>query len=71
MPSYAMIWRYLKSHGLCKRPRRGPVHSPGARAAEHRYQTREVRSYGSDYVNGLWHLDFHHGSRRVLQPDGQ
>ncbi len=71
MPSYATLWRYMKSHGLFKRPRRGPVHSPGAQAAEHRYQAREVRSYESEYVNGLWHLDFHHASRRVLQPEGQ
>ena len=70
MPSYATLWRYLKSRGLFKRARRGPVHSPGAQAAEHRYQAREVRSYESEYVNGLWHLDFHHGSLRVLQADG-
>jgi putative transposase len=71
MPSYATLWRYMKSHGLFKRARRGPVHSPGAQIAERRYEAREVRSYESEYVNGLWHLDFHHGSLRVLQPDGQ
>lgn len=71
MPSYATLWRYMKSHGLFKRARRGPVHSPAAQEAEQRYQAREVRSYESEYVNGLWHLDFHHGSRRVLQPEGQ
>ena len=71
LPSYTSLWRYMKSHGLLKRPRRGPAHSPGAQAAEYRYQAREVRSYESEYVNGLWHLDFHHGSLRVLQPDGQ
>ena len=71
MPSYATLWRYMKSHGLFKRARRGPVHSPGAQRAEHRYEAREVRSYESEYVNGLWHLDFHHGSLRVLQSDGQ
>jgi putative transposase len=71
MPSYATLWRYMKSHGLFKRARRGPVHSPGAQAAEHRYEAREVRSYESEYVNGLWHLDFHHGSLRVLQSNGQ
>src|SRR3989338_3074217 len=32
---------------------------------------REVRSYEAEYVHGLWHADFHHGSRRVLQPDGR
>ncbi len=64
-------WSYQLHFGLFKRPRRGPVHSPGGQAAEHRYEAREVRSYENEYVNGLWHLDFHHGSLRVLQADGQ
>jgi putative transposase len=71
MPSYASLLRWMKSHGLFKRPRRGPVMSPGAQAAERRYEAREIRSYESEYVNGLWHLDFHHGSLRVLRTDGQ
>ena len=70
-PSYVSVLRFMQSHGLIKRPRRGPVHSPGGQAAERRYEAREVRSYECEYVNGLWHLDFHHGSLRVLQPDGQ
>jgi putative transposase len=70
-PAYVSVVRYMKSHGLFKRPRRGPVHSPGAQAAEHRYEAREVRSYESEYVNGLWHLDFHHGSLRVLSAEGR
>jgi putative transposase len=69
-PSYGSVLRFMKSHGLFKRPRRGPFHSPGAQKAEHRYQAREIRSYEAEYVNGLWHLDFHHGSLRVLLPDG-
>jgi hypothetical protein len=71
MPSYASVLRFMKGHGLFKRPRRGPAHSPGARQAEHRYQAREIRSYQSEYVNALWHLDFHHGSQRVLLSDGR
>jgi len=71
LPAYISVRRFMKSHGLFKRPRRGPVHSPGAQAAEERFQTREIRSYEAEYVNALWHLDFHHGSRRVLLPDGQ
>ncbi len=39
MPSYVSVLRCMKSHGLFKRPRRGPVHSPGAQAAEHRYES--------------------------------
>jgi putative transposase len=71
MPSYPSIRRYMKSHGLFKRPRRGPAHSPGAHQAELRFETREIRSYENEYVNGLWHLDFHHGSLRVLVSDGR
>lgn len=70
-PSYASVVRFMKSHGLIKRPRRGPMHSPGGQAAEARFEAREVRSFENPYVNGLWHLDFHHGSRRVLRPSGQ
>ena len=67
VPAYATVLRFMKAQGLFKRPRRGPVHSPGARAAEHRFESREVRSYENPYVHGLWHLDFHDGSLRVLQ----
>ena len=70
-PSYASVLRYMKDQGLLKRPRRGPVHSPGAQAAEHRFASREVRSYESEFVHALWHLDFHHGSARVLRDSGQ
>ena len=70
-PGYASVLRFMKAHGLLKRPRRGPAHSPGAQVAEQRFASREVRSYQSEYVNALWHLDFHHGSRRVLWDRGQ
>jgi putative transposase len=66
----AAVKRFMKVHGLIKRPRRGPVHSPGAQANEHRIEAREIRSYESEYVNALWHLDFHHGSLRVLLDKG-
>jgi putative transposase len=70
-PSYATIVRFMKAQGLIKRPRRGPVHSPGAQATEQRIESREIRSYESQYVNALWHLDFHHGSLRVLLDKGR
>jgi putative transposase len=70
-PSYASVVRFMKVQGLIKRPRRGPVNSPGARATEHRIESREIRSYESQYVNALWHLDFHHGSLRVLLDKGR
>ena len=62
---------HAESAKFFKRPRRGPAHSPGALQAELRFENREIRSYESEYVNGLWHLDFHHGSLRVLLPNGQ
>jgi len=71
VPSYQSVCRFMRAHGLFRRPRRGPWESPGARKAEERFETREVRSYESEYVNALWHLDFHHGSVRVLSSQGK
>jgi putative transposase len=70
LPSCTTICRYLKAHGLVRKPtpRSG---TQGAIAAAVRREQREVRSYEVDHVAALWHLDFHHGSRKVLTPDGQ
>ena len=69
-PSYSSVVRFMKVKGLIKRQRRGPLNSPGAQASEHRIETREIRTYETQYVNALWHLDFHHGSLRVLVDKG-
>jgi transposase InsO family protein len=71
MPSYASLRRFMKAHGLLKRRRQGRGNTPGAEAAEKRFEAFEIRSYESQYANALWHLDFHHGSLKVLLPDGQ
>jgi putative transposase len=68
--SYATVRRYLQAHGLLRQPRLGPRRAGEVRAAERRQQ-REVRSYETEYVGSLWHLDFHHGSLKVLGPRGQ
>jgi transposase InsO family protein len=70
MPSYSTVRRVLRAHGLFRRRRLGPRGSPGAARAEARFEQREVRSYEAEYVQGLWHLDFHHGSRQILRADG-
>lgn len=70
-PSYPSVRRFMKAHGLLKRQRRGRGHTAGAKAAEARFEQFEVRSYESEYVNALWHLDFHNGSLPVLLSDGQ
>lgn len=70
-PSYPSVLRFMQAHGLIKRPRRGRGHTAGVEAAEKRFEDFEIRSYESEYVNGLWHGDFHHGSLKVLLPNGQ
>ena len=68
LPSYASIRRFMKAHGLIKR-RRYP-NTPGGRRAAARLEAREVRSFEAEHVHGLWHLDFHHGSKKVLTSAG-
>ncbi len=36
-----------------------------------RRENREIRSYEATHVGALWHLDFHHGSLKVLTASGQ
>jgi putative transposase len=69
--SYATVRRYMQAHGLVRQPRRQPKGSAGEARADERRQTREVRSYEAEYVGSLWHLDFHHGSLKVLTQSGQ
>lgn len=69
-PSYATLRRYLKSQGLFRKAR-APRLTPGAQAAASHLQQVEVRSYEVELVNALWHLDFHHGSCKVLTRTGR
>lgn len=70
MPSYNTIRRYMKANDLCKR-RKIKQQTEGSIKAQQRLETYEVRSYEVEYVHGLWHLDFHHGSRKILDKHGQ
>ncbi|MBV8431264.1 MAG: transposase [Solirubrobacterales bacterium] len=71
LPSYATVRRYMKAHGWVRQPRPHPNERPGEARAEARRQAREIRSYEAAHVGALWHLDFHHGSLKVLSPGGQ
>jgi transposase InsO family protein len=71
LPSYATLRRYMKAAGLAKRRRLSSKDTAGVRAAERRLEEREVRSYEAAYVHGLWHLDFHCGSKKVLTAAGE
>jgi putative transposase len=71
VPSYATLRRFMKANGLDKRRRVTSRHTSGAERAEARLFDREIRSYEAEYVNGLWHWDCHHGSRKVLTARGE
>jgi transposase InsO family protein len=69
LPSYTTIRRYLNAQGMVRHSaaRRGRA---GEAVRERQPQAREVRSYEVDHVGALFHLDFHHGSRKVLTRSG-
>ena len=69
IPSYPTIRRYLKAQGMFRQaqPKRATA---GALAARDRLERLEVRSFEVDHVCALWHLDFHHGARKVLTRQG-
>lgn len=64
VPGYATICRFMKDQGLTKKKRQTRI------ARGDGYVPREVRSFEVEHVNGLWHLDFHKGSLKVLHPSG-
>lgn len=70
VPSYSSVRRYMKSSGLIRKKHRRTRDTAGFRHAQDRERNFEIRSYEAEYVGGLWHLDFHHGSRRVLLANG-
>lgn len=66
VPSRITLARYMKDHGLVRsRSKKNVVQS------ERGLAVRETRSFEVSHVGGLWHLDFHVGSRRVLSPSGE
>ncbi|MCY2987977.1 MAG: DDE-type integrase/transposase/recombinase [Planctomycetota bacterium] len=69
--SYSTVRRYMQAHGLVRKPRPAPKGRPGEERAVQRRESREIRSYEAEYVGSLWHLDFHHGSLKVLTSRGQ
>ena len=61
----------MQAHGMKRKARPRPKGKPGEIRAAVRRQSREIRSYETQYVGSLWHLDFHHASLPVLCQDGQ
>ena len=69
LASYPTVRRYLKAQGMFRQARPKCV-TAGAVLARDRLEQLEVRSFEADHVSALWHLDFHHGSRKVLNRAG-
>ena len=70
-PSYTTLRRYMQSTGLVKQRHAPKLDRPGAVLAQQRLADSEVRSYEATHVHGLWHTDFHDGSRKVLTRVGR
>lgn len=69
-PSYSTVSRYMKSRGWYPKRKLSRHATPGQKAAYERKEKREIRSYESAYVHGLWHLDFHVCRRKVVDAKG-
>lgn len=74
VPSYTTVRRLMKERGLFRqkrRQRRGNQELGDDRSREI-FEARETRSYESEYVHGLWHLDFHGaGFVRIVLANGR
>jgi len=70
-PSYASVRRHMSQRGWFKKASAKKGQTDGQQKSAQRFEDYEVRSYEAEYVHALWHLDFHHGSRRVADADGQ
>lgn len=75
IPSYSTIRRLCLQNGWVRKRkpicREDGTPLPSSIAAEARRVGIEIRSYEVEYVGGLWHLDFHKGSRAILLENGE
>ena len=70
LPSYQTVRRRMQEQGWVRR--RGPAHpTAGQERAAARLDAREVRSFETSTVHGLWHLDFHQARVKVLDGAGR
>ena len=69
-PSYATVRRYMKAQGLRRLRKPRNADQPGAVESLITASQRETRSFEAEYVNATWHLDFHHGSLKVIDDRG-
>ena len=72
LAGYATVRRYMKDHALLRAKKKRHHRNSGRDARQGAdFVQRETRSYEVEHVHGLWHLDFHQGSRAILRPSGE
>ena len=69
-PSTSTVRRNMAKRGWVKRRSSKGKRTPGQQVAAERLEKREVRSYESSFVHGLWHLDYHESHIRVADAAG-
>jgi len=60
VPSYSTVLRYLHQLGFYSSKKNG-----------RKNKTKEIRSYEVEYVGQMWHMDFHKGSRMIVDENGE
>ena len=68
-PSYSTVMRRMKERGWTKKKNYKNKTIGQIKAAE-RLEKCETRGFEAEYVNSLWHLDFHEGPR-VVNENGE
>lgn len=68
IPAYATLRRYMRQQGMLRTRKKRP-HAHEMSGED--FVPRERRSFEVAHVHGLWHLDFHQGSRAVLTREGE
>jgi len=70
LASYPSVRRFMKAQGLHRQRRIRLRDRPDSEPTRRRSGEFEIRSYEVTHTHGLWHADFHHGSRKVLTANG-
>lgn len=70
VPSVNVVTRFMRKRGLVKQkaPRRRRM---SEELQDKVFEARERRSFEVGYVHGLWHSDYHEGSRPVVDEHGK
>lgn len=70
LPSYNTLLRLMKTNAMLRKNKIRRK-SPGLILSEQRLEKKEIRSFEMEHTGALWHLDFHHGSRKIKTKRGE